>query len=76
MNIYKRLFKVIQSCAHALVSRFEDPIKLAEQGIRDLKQDFDENMKSVAQVKAIAIGTRKQKEEKTQKAKEYQEKAL
>ena len=60
MNLLIRIFKFMQSEVHALVSRFEDPVKLNEQGIRDLKKDFDESMKSVAQIKAIAIGTKKE----------------
>ena len=40
------------------MSKFEDPIKLAEQGIRDLKTDFDNSLKGLAEVKAIAISTK------------------
>lgn len=76
MNIYKRVFKVLQSCAHSIVSKFEDPVKLAEQGIRDLKRDFDESMKNVAEVKAIAIGVKKQKEMRLQTANDYEQKAI
>ena len=61
MNLLIRILKFFQSEAHALVSRFEDPVKLIEQGIRDLKKDFDDSMKSVAQIKAIAIGTKKER---------------
>ena len=76
MNLFFRLFKFFQSEAHALISKFEDPVKLIEQGIRDLKKDFDESMKNVAQVKAIAIGAKKEIEVKTQIAKDYEQKAL
>ena len=76
MNILSKIFKFLQSEAHALVARFEDPVKLIEQGIRDLKKDFDESMKNVAQVKAIAIGTKKDLEVKKQIAKDYEQKAM
>lgn len=76
MNLFIRIFKFIQSNAHALLSKFEDPVKLTEQGIRDLKNDFDESMKSVAQMKAISIGTKKEIEVKKQIAKDYEQKAL
>ena len=76
MNLLFRILKFFQSEAHSLLSRFEDPVKLIEQGIRDLKKDFDESMKSVAQVKAIAIGAKKEIEVKTQIAKDYEQKAL
>ncbi len=76
MNLFVRIFKFFQSELHSLVSRFEDPVKLIEQGIRDLKKDFDESMKSVAQVKAIAIGAKKELETKKQIAKDYEQKAM
>lgn len=76
MNLFLRLFKFFQSEAHALISKFEDPVKLIEQGIRDLKKDFDESMKNVAQVKAIAIGAKKEIEVKKQIAQDYEQKAL
>ncbi len=76
MNILIRIFNFLQSEAHALVSRFEDPVKLIEQGIRDLKKDFDDSMKSIAQIKAISIGAKKELESKTQIAQDYEQKAM
>ena len=76
MNILIRIFKFMQSEAHALVSKFENPVKLIEQGICDLKKDFDESMKSVAQIKAIAIGAKKELETKKQIAADYEQKAM
>lgn len=76
MNLFLRILKFFQSEAHAVVSKFEDPVKLIEQGIRDLKKDFDESMKSVAQIKAIAIGAKKEQEVKKQIAADYEQKAM
>ncbi len=76
MNLFIRIFKFFQSEAHALVSKFEDPIKLIEQGIRDLKKDFDESMKSIAQVKAISIATKRELGAKKQIAQDYEQKAM
>jgi len=76
MNLLVRCFKFLQSEAHAFLSKFEDPVKLIEQGIRDLKKDFDESMKSVAQIKAIAIGAKKELETKKQIAVDYEQKAM
>ena len=76
MNLVFRLFKCIQSEAHSLLSRFEDPVKLIEQSIRDLKKDFDESMKSVATVKAISIGAKKELEVKKQIAADYERRAM
>ena len=76
MSLFLRFFKFIQSEAHALLNRFMDPVKLIEQGIRDLKKDFDESMKNVAQVKAISICSKRELEAKKQIAKDYEQKAL
>ena len=42
-GIFQRLFKTGQAEAHAIVDKLEDPIKLSEQAIRDLKKDLQES---------------------------------
>ncbi len=64
MSFFKRLFKVGESNAHSLVDKMEDPIKMTEQGIRDLKKDLQGAMTSLAEVKGIAIRTRKDADNK------------
>lgn len=76
MSIFKRLFKVGQSQAHAVVDKFEDPIRMTEQGIRDLKKDLLEAMTSLAEVKGIAIRTRKNSENNKKIAADYERKAM
>ncbi len=76
MSIFKRLFKIGQSEAHSIVDKLEDPIKLTEQGIRDLKKDLDESLKSFAEVKAIAIRSRKEASDAANKASSYEQKAM
>ena len=76
MNLFRRIFKFFQSEAHSALSKFEDPVKMLEQGIRDLKKDFDDSMQAVAQVKAIAIGAKKELETKKQIAADYEKKAM
>ncbi|MCK4894487.1 MAG: PspA/IM30 family protein [Calditrichia bacterium] len=76
MSIFKRLFKVGQSEAHAVVDKIEDPIKMTEQGIRDLKKDFQKSMVSLAEVKGISIRVRKDSESKKKLAAEYERKAM
>ena len=41
-GIFQRLFKTGQAEAHSLVDKLEDPIKISEQAIRDLKKDLQE----------------------------------
>ncbi|MCX7822309.1 MAG: PspA/IM30 family protein [Syntrophobacterales bacterium] len=75
-GILQRLFKIGQAEAHAIVNKLEDPIKLTEQGIRDLKRDLTTAMESLAEVKALAIRLRRQMEDFQRAAADYEKKAL
>ena len=74
--IIQQLFKVIQSFMHAFVNKIQDPILMAEQGIRDLKKDYDTSMKNLAEIKSMAIDTRNKIAEQTEIAKDYEKKAI
>ena len=76
MSIFQRLFKVTQSEAHAVIDKIEDPIKMTEQGIRDLKNDLQKAMTSLAEVKGLAIRTRRDAENKKKLAADYERKAM
>lgn len=76
MGIFQRIFKVAQAETHSVVDKFEDPIKLTEQGIRDLKQDLAGAMRSLAEVKAIAIRMRKDGEDQKKLTSDYERKAM
>ncbi|SMC71557.1 phage shock protein A (PspA) family protein [Desulfocicer vacuolatum DSM 3385] len=76
MSFFKRLFKVGESNAHAIVDKMEDPIKMTEQGIRDLKKDLTAAMQGLAEVKGIAIRTRKEADKKKHLASDYERKAM
>lgn len=76
MSLFQRIFKIGQSEANALVDKLEDPIKLTEQGIRDLKKDLDTSLKALAEVKAIAIRSKRDMEENNNKARSYEAKAI
>ncbi|MBI3092372.1 MAG: PspA/IM30 family protein [Candidatus Tectomicrobia bacterium] len=75
-GIFQRLFKLGQSETHALVDKFEDPIKMTEQGIRDLKKDLQGSMQSLAQVKALALRMQKDADNNKRLAAEYERKAM
>ena len=75
-SIFQRLFKFGQSEAHSVIDQFEDPIKMTEQGIRDLKRDLQASMTSLAEVKAIAIRMRKDADDNKSMAAEYERKAM
>ncbi len=76
MNMFSRLFKIGESEAHAAIDKLEDPIKMTEQGIRDLKKDLDKSLQALAEVKAMAIRARNDVETHKSKAKDYESKAM
>jgi phage shock protein A len=49
---------------------------MTEQGIRDLKQDLEKSMSSMAQVKAVTIRLKKDVEDKKNLANDYERKAM
>lgn len=76
MNFFKRLLKMGEAEANAALDNMEDPIKLTEQGIRDMKEDLEKSLEALAQVKALAIRSKNEHEEFLLKVESYQEKAL
>lgn len=76
MNFFKRLLKMGEAEANAALDNMEDPIKLTEQGIRDMKVDLEKSLEALAQVKALAIRSKNEHEEFLFKVENYQEKAL
>ncbi len=76
MNIFRRLFKIGQAEAHSAVDKLEDPIKLTEQGIRDLKEQLDKSLRSLAEIKALAIRSKAEMNSSQEQAKDYENKAV
>lgn len=76
MNVFKRLFKVGEAEAHSAVDKLENPIKMTEQGIRDLKLDLDKSLRALAEVKAMAIRSRNDMQAHESKAGDYESKAM
>lgn len=76
MGVFNRLFKIGQAEANNLVDQLEDPIKLTEQGIRDLKKNLDESLQAFAEVKALAIRTKREINEYGNQSKNYEQKAM
>lgn len=76
MNILRRLFTLGKAEANSVVDKLEDPIKMTEQGIRDLKADLDKALHALAEVKALSIRARNDIETYGNKAKDYEQKAV
>lgn len=76
MNLFRRLFKVGEAEAHNVVNKLEDPIKMTEQGIRDLKRDLQGAMTGLAEVKGVAVRLNKEAEDAKRQVAEYERKAM
>ncbi len=76
MNIFRRLFKVGEAEAHNVVNKLEDPIKMTEQGIRDLKRDLQGAMQGLAEVKGVSVRLGREAEDARQQVAEYERKAM
>ncbi|UAM98286.1 PspA/IM30 family protein [Polaribacter litorisediminis] len=76
MNIFKRLFNVGKAEANSAIDKMEDPIKMTEQGIRDMKGDLTKALEGLAQVKAMLIRSQNDKKQFEAIVKDYQNKAM
>ncbi|MFT4600257.1 MAG: phage shock protein A [Arenicella sp.] len=76
MNIFRRLFKIGQSEANSAIDKLEDPIKMTEQGIRDLKKDLSSALQALAEVKALAIRSKNDGQKAADRAADYEKKAV
>lgn len=76
MNIFKRLLRIGQAEIHSAVDRMEDPIRMTEQGIREMKDDLEKALESYAQIKAVGIRARNDKTKKETDAKDYENKVI
>lgn len=76
MSLFKRIFRVGQAEAHAVIDKLEDPIRMTEQGIRELKKDLQGAMTSLAEVKSIALRTRREADNNKKLAGDYERKAM
>ena len=47
MSIFKRLFGIGSAEVNSALDKLEDPVKMTEQGIRDLKQDLTKRCMSL-----------------------------
>jgi len=76
MKFLRRLLKIGQAEVHHSIDNMEDPIKMTEQGLRDMKDDLDKALEALAQVKAMSIRAKNEVEEYEVKAEDYSEKAM
>lgn len=72
---FKRLFRIGKAEAHSALDKLEDPVKMTEQGIRDLKGNLEKAMIAMAEVKAMGIRSKSEVESYETKAADYEMKA-
>lgn len=75
MSIFDRLFRIGKSEANALVDKMEDPAKMADQILRELRSNLQEAISGEAEIKAIALQHRAQETQFRQKASDWERKA-
>lgn len=76
MNIFKRLYAIGKAEINSALENFEDPIKLTEAGIADMKDQLSENVEALAQMKALSIRKKNEAESEAQLANDYYAKAV
>ncbi len=76
MSLFRRMFTIGKSEAHAALDKLEDPIKMAEQGIRDLRSDLNDSLQGLAKVKAQAIRAKREFSKQREIAADYEQKAM
>jgi phage shock protein A len=75
-NLFKRIFSIGSSEAHSALDKLEDPIKMTEEGIRDMKKELQKSLEGLAEVKALVIRAKNELQTETSRATEYEKKAL
>ncbi|MCP4755624.1 MAG: PspA/IM30 family protein [Proteobacteria bacterium] len=75
-GFFRRLFSLGSAEAHSIIDKLEDPVKMTEQGIRDLKKDLDQAMHNFAEVKAVAIRAGRDMEKSKNGALDWERKAM
>jgi len=76
MNIFKRLLKIGQAEIHALVDKMENPIRLIENGIEEIKQQLSELTEAYITNRAQIIRNENLSKNKLNDAESYEEKAV
>lgn len=76
MGIFQRLFNIGSAEAHSAIDKLENPVKMTEKGIRDLKKDLAGCMESLAEIKAMRIRSASSLEETKHRAQNYEAKAI
>jgi len=75
MSIISRISKIFEAKTHSTIDKYEEPLEMTEQGIRDLKNTLIESLNSLAEIKSIVIRTNQNIEVTKNTIIEYEQKA-
>lgn len=75
-SFVKRLWNILVGNLHDVADKFEEPIKMTKQGIRELETQLKESLESFAQVRATAIRSKNEVTKAAQEAEDYKKKAM
>jgi len=76
MGFFQRIFRWGKSEVNSAMDSLEDPIKMTDQGIKDLESDLEKSIKALASVKASCITAKNDLEKARQDVTDYQNKAM
>lgn len=72
----QRLFQLGKAEAHNVIDKLEDPVKITEQAIRDLKKDLENALKSFAEIKSVSIRSQRDIEKNRTEMQTWERKAM
>lgn len=75
MGLFERIFRIGKSEVNSAVDRLEDPIKMADQVLRELKENYQQAIVGQSEVKAAALQHRAEEQKARSKAEEWEKKA-
>lgn len=75
-GFFKRILSLGSAEAHTIIDKLEDPVKMTEQGIRELKSDLEKAMQNFAEVKAISIRAERDMEKAKSGSVDWERKAM
>lgn len=75
MGLFERIFRIGKSEVNAVVDKLEDPIKMADQVLRELRTNYQQAIEGEAEVKAAALQHRAEEAKAKTKAAEWEHKA-
>lgn len=74
MSIFDRLFRIGKAEANAAIDKLEDPSKIADQILRELRENYQQAIQGEAEIKAQALQHRASELQSRNKADEWEKK--